>query len=126
MAERAAPHSAWWLYVVLLCGISALSLMTGPSSPLEFALGMFNLFALAGLWGYIRQVAVGWQPVWAAYFVLSLMLGAVPLVLMLIDPGPSLGLVVALGFSSALVLPLYLALWRYAFRSPAVWAPDAA
>lgn len=88
---------------------------------------ILNAFALVGLWGYLRQVPVGWKEFWAVYFVLSLALSLVALVANATYSGALEPLtLVMLSLASLLVLPLYFALWQYAFSSPRVWSkPNA-
>jgi hypothetical protein len=124
--ERHSPAAGWWLYFALMLGLTALSLLSSISSPLDLATSIVSAFGLAGLWGYIRQVAVGWRLLWAAYFALSLALNVAMLTLTLVELGPSSELFAVWLLVSLLVFPLYLALWRYAYRSPAAWlATDA-
>jgi hypothetical protein len=115
-SDPGRPSGAWWLYFALLVALCALSLL-GSRSPLDFVSGIVNAFGLVGLMGYIRQLAIGSRSVWAGYFAVSVILSVVALSLNVADSAPVAVLLVAL----ALALPLYYALWQYAFRSPLAW-----
>jgi hypothetical protein len=125
--ENTMPSSFWWLYFALSLLLSALSLIRGVSSPLELAFGILNAFGLAGLWGYICQAAVGWRLFWVLYFVASVVANIAGLVLFVASIGRlEFALLVIVSFSIVLVAPMYLALWRYAFRSPKIWLVQSA
>ena len=67
--------------------------------------------------GYIRQESVGPQAFWVLYFILSVLLSVAALAVNVTESMP-VGFVM---FSLALSLPLYYALWHYAFRSQSAW-----
>lgn len=116
------PSTAWWLYFALMLALVVLSLLSGPASPLDVVFGIVNAVALAGLWGYIRQVAVGSCMFWAGYFVLSVLLNLASLLVNIATAEGSGVPFAIIALSAALVLPLHIALWRYAFCSRAAWA----
>jgi hypothetical protein len=121
--ESSSPGSVWSAYFWLLAVLFTLSFFRGVTSFVDLVLGIVNAFALAGVWGYIRQVAVGWRLFWVFYFVFSA-LGSLVGFIALIASVDCLdfGIFAILGCGALLVAPMYLALWRYAFRSPCVWA----
>lgn len=120
-SKRRMPNGAWWFYFALVAVLATLSLF-GARSPLDFAAGVINAIGLIGVWGYLRQVAVGYRVLWVGYFALSVVASLLALGLNAADSVPAGALLLALVF----VLPLYYALWQYAFRSPGVWqASDA-
>ncbi|MEZ5460351.1 hypothetical protein [Dokdonella sp.] len=121
------PSYIWWFYFALSLLLAVVSLIQGVSSPIELAFGIVNAFALAGLWGYISQVAVGWRLFWVLYFVASVVANIVGLALFAADIGQrDFAFLMIVSFSIVLVAPMYLALWRYAFRSPKVWMIQSA
>jgi hypothetical protein len=115
-SDRRRPTQAWWLYFALVLALAIMSLI-GTRSPLDLANSIVNAFGLVGLWGYIRQVAVGHRLFWAGYFAVSVLLSAIATALNVADAAPA----VVLAFALTFVLPLYYALWQYAFRSPGAW-----
>jgi heme/copper-type cytochrome/quinol oxidase subunit 4 len=120
-SDPGRPNGAWWFYFALLVLLSILSLL-GSLSALNFAFGIVNAFGLVGLVGYIRQLAIGSRAIWAGYFAVSVVLSLVALSLYVADSAPPAVLLIAF----VLAVPLYYALWQYAFRSPLAWqATDA-
>jgi hypothetical protein len=121
-ADRPLPNPLWWAYFALWVALALLSLLLS-SSPLDFVSNTFNAFGLAGLWGYIRQVAVGGRSLWVGYFIVSICLSLVAVVFNLVDVSRAdiTFLLFLIGIAGGLALPLYFALWRYAFRSAHVW-----
>ncbi|MEZ5463566.1 hypothetical protein [Dokdonella sp.] len=125
--ENTVPSYIWWFYFALSLLLSVVSLIQGVSSPIELAFGIVNAFALVGLWGYISQVAVGWRLFWVLYFVASVVANIVGFALFAAGIGQrDFAFLAIVSFSIVLVAPMYLALWRYAFRSPKVWMIQSA
>lgn len=123
MPERAVPSSWWWAYFLVLTVLTVAGLLSGPGSFVEALLGVVTTFALVGLWGYMRQIAIGWKQFWAVYFCISLALNGTALVGFAITSRHPLdaSMLMFLATTAVLLAPLHLALWRYAFRSPRVW-----
>ena len=124
MKDAESSHGLWWrFYFALLCVLFALSALSGPASPLDVALTVVHAFALVGLFGYLRSVAIGWREFWLVYLGLSLSLHATGLAFALSHEAVrETGLAVILTLLALLMLPMFLALWRYAFRCPGLWA----
>ena len=116
-------------YFMLAAVVFVISLVTGTHSPLRLLMFIFNGFGLIGLWGYLSDKAIGWRSFWAVYACLMLLAATTVY-------GPDLwhglrhdaGLVMVLLASAIFTVPEWVAVWRYAFRSPHIWrsAPDAA
>jgi len=114
---------AWWYYFWLLVVL----IVTSPiffeaiEDWLHWALAVPSL---VGLWGYLRRRPLGRRYLWIGYFCLLII---DLLARWLFGPSVEIPPEFRLAFSvvivvcSALVIPLYIALWRYAFRSPDVW-----
>jgi len=112
----------WWAYFILLALVLVRSLFSIHSS-LDAVSAVFNGLGLIGLWGYLRGVAIGWRMLWSIYlalFVISMIFGIAGTALFAAKSGS----VVSYSMFVALILlaiPQCLALWRYAFRSRAIW-----
>lgn len=120
LADRPAVQVLWWAYFALVAFASVGGVLGSTASPFQFASSLFNAFALVGLWGYLQQIRIGSRPFWVAYFLLSVALSAVSLTLVFNDAERQVpaGVFAVL---LVLVLPLYFALWRYAFACAPVW-----
>ena len=113
-----------------------LSLVLGAARALDASLPTFNFvglgvvaFSCAGLFGYAFRRRVGrpwlwalWLPVHVAW-TMTAELVLVPRDLVLVWGGP--GRLTAFGhlYAQLFELPLYAALYLYAFRSPEIWRP---
>ena len=115
--------SGWWLAYFGLVSLAFIgSLILGPHSPIRLLSYVFDGFSLVGLWGYISGKAIGWRQFWAIYLVLSVAEFSMALVPSLWDGLQHDFAWVVLGLIAALIqFPCWLAIWRYAFRSPHVW-----
>ncbi len=125
--KTSKPGFYWWLYFGFLLLGTVLVLVRGFSSPLESAWDVFNALFLFGLWGYIRQVPMGWRPFWVIYFIYMACGGLVTLYYL---AGSIINLEKALfnglAIGSVLAIPIFVALWRYTFRSPHIWGVESA
>ena len=119
--------AGWVLYAaVLTFGVlagEAANLSSGGAVT-AVTLGDWVLSAalLTALWGYALQRRMGSAGYWRAVFWLVLFANVVMLIPVLLGDRA-----VAL-FAAALTLPIvpaYLAAYRYAYRSPALWSPHA-
>ena len=112
----------WWVYFAVVA-LSTISSWFRTHSILDALLDVFSGFALVGLWGYLRGLAIGWRNFWIAFFVFFT-----------VDAAYSVGLVAWVAFQShaamyywmlaaaiLLCIPQCLALWRYGFRSNSMW-----
>jgi putative Ca2+/H+ antiporter (TMEM165/GDT1 family) len=84
---------------------------------------IFDGFGLVGLWGYLRGIAIGWRVFWGIYLALLVVQIACGIAGTALFAAKS-GTVMAYLFAIALFLlaaPQCWALWRYAFRSSAIW-----
>ena len=115
-------QSLWWAYFFLLALIFVRSLFN-IHSPLDMLAAILDGFGLVGLWGYLRGIAIGWRVFWGIYlalFLIELACGVAGTALFAAKSGAVMPylLVIALLLLAA---PQCLALWRYAFRSGAIW-----
>ncbi len=123
--DREKVHFAWWYYFWLTALLAAVSpfFHDGMDDWLHW---LFNLIAIAGLWGYLRRRPLGPRYFWMGYFgfaVLSLIYGAASLLQQPSEWRLAFALVFAIG--TALTLPLLLALWRYSFGRSDIWRRTA-
>ncbi|WP_440224202.1 hypothetical protein ACQQ2N_03045 [Dokdonella sp. MW10] len=124
-----APQSGWWMvYLFLMLVLSVAGIVSGVDSPAALLMSIVNGYAIVGLWGWLSQKAIGWRSVWCGY-AFFLMAGGFAFTAMLLwvasherDPAYA---VIALA-SVILSAPLWWAIWRYAFRSPAIWSESSA
>lgn len=116
----------WWCgYLVLLVLFVVLGLLRGPGSPIGVIFALLHTFALVGVYGYVYGIAIGWREFWAGYLVLAIALDLAAAVLgYWLEPLRDTVLALILLLVAVLLLPMYVALWRYAFRSPQIWSPQ--
>ncbi|SDI63927.1 hypothetical protein SAMN04488540_102294 [Ferrimonas sediminum] len=123
-----------FIYVVILIAIGlgnkALQSFSGHYDLLsllaDLPLILFTYFGLIALWGRARHGRYLTATFWKGYF-LALMVSIVVLPFvqpelqqLMTESGP-LQMVLAYGVMSAIMLPYYWGLYRYAFRSPQLW-----
>jgi hypothetical protein len=130
----------WWVYFLLALGVYGASvflkwhLAQGRLAvTFGWAQGNENVallygFSFLGLLGYLRGIAVWRRWFWVGYACLTYAGAAVGFVLILLQALHShvLILVLLLLVGTAFAVPMWVALWRYAFRSSNVWADSAA
>lgn len=119
---------ALWLgYWVLMVVLSGFSLLTGLDHPLDLVEGVFHALSLVALWGWLRGIAIGTSGLWRGYLVLLMLSLRLRMAWSFFQPGGEsaaewgLVLVIVLGVNG----PLWYALWRYGFRSEAIWQSNA-
>jgi len=126
----------WWAYFVLALGVYGASvflkwhLVQGRFvATFSWAQGDENVvllysFSFLGLLGYLRGIAVWRRWFWVGYACLTYAGAAVGFVLILLQAlhSGAMFLVLLLLAATAFAVPLWVALWRYAFWSPNVWA----
>ncbi|KAF1716503.1 hypothetical protein CSC74_11845 [Pseudoxanthomonas yeongjuensis] len=116
------PGAGWWLYFWILALSNVVSIFLDPPDLADWILLIFSGIALAGLWGYLRNQAIGNRLFWAAFFGVSVLVTAYCLVRPFFLNPEFRGLVLGAALIGlALSAPLLLALWRYAFRSSNLW-----
>jgi hypothetical protein len=116
----------WLAYAVLLtlaviAGETLNIWRGGPPDWLTYANWVLSLALLVALWAYSLQRPVGARAHWRAVFWIVLFANIVMLVPVLIDGGL---IAIVTGVLSVLVVPAYVAAWRYAYRSAEVWDSD--
>jgi hypothetical protein len=112
----------WWAYFVLLALVLIRSLFS-IQSPLDAAIAAFDGLGLVGLWAYLRSVAIGWRMLWVLYLVLfavAIFCGVAGIALFAAKSGTIMSYV-TLTALSFVTIPQWFALWRYVYRSPAIW-----
>jgi len=118
--------SGWIVYAALLTAFvlvgEARNFLAGSGiDAVTIANWILTLVLLAATWGYALQKPLGTASYWRAAFWIVLVATA----LMLIPV--ALGTPEAILFTAlllALVVPAYVAAYRYAYRSPHLWQPD--
>lgn len=117
---------AWSIYAALLTAAvvvgEASNLWRGePFSWLTVANWIVTLALLAATWGYAMQRSIGSEPYWRRVF--WILVAVTALMLLRVALASTAALVYVLGFM-ALLVPAYVAAFRYAFRSPQLWRKD--
>jgi len=89
-----------------------------------------SMVGLLGLWLYIQSKTLGRRGFWEAYLsveISRILLGACGFLNGALSGVPGTERVVAIaGFGGALLsIPLLIAIWRYVYRSPAIWQTAA-
>ncbi|HVT58636.1 MAG TPA: hypothetical protein VHR45_09560 [Thermoanaerobaculia bacterium] len=142
--DRQPPSRLWWIYFLCLLALAALgaksylALLLRPDRQehdllIGAAASALNAWGLLGLWCYIRSKPLGFSWIWKLCLVLTADQLAFAAYLfgktfMMVAPYESLfpvrgeRVVSLLGLCGILfAIPLLIALWRYAFRSPELW-----
>lgn len=119
---------AWITYAALLTAAVVIgefgNILRGePVTWLMAANWVVTLALLAATWGYAMQRPIGNAIYWRRVFWILLVASA--LMLVRVAAASTTALVLVLGFMVVL-LPAYVAAFRYGFRSPQLWHPDPA
>lgn len=126
--DREKKQFAWWYYFWFLVVLAAISPFFGPLDLTDWASWAFDLIGLIGLWAYLRRRPVVSRHLWSAYFLVAVAVTLYYSVTLFAEETEFPALVIGvLAIALAVSFPLFLALWRYAFRCPEVWGgADAA
>jgi fucose 4-O-acetylase-like acetyltransferase len=117
---------AWSIYAALLTTAVVVgevsNLWRGERfSWLTVANWIVTLALLTATWGYAMQRSIGNEPYWRRVF--WILVAVTVLMLLRVALASTAALVDVLGFMTLLV-PAYVAAFRYAFRSPQLWRRD--
>lgn len=119
------PHfpRAWLLYAALLTAAVLVGEVSNfvrgePFAWLTVVNWVVTLALLAATWGYAMQRPIGNEPYWRRVFWILVVVTILMLLRVAIASAAAFGDV--LGFM-ALLVPAYVAAFRYAFRSPHIW-----
>jgi hypothetical protein len=125
MTEPAAPKRkvGWLVYaagltVFVLIGEARNGVATDGPNPVTIANWILSAALLVALWGYALQKPIGAAAYWRIVFWIVLAATAIMLVPV------ALGAPEAIVFTAvllALVVPAYVAAYRYGHRSPSLW-----
>lgn len=113
----------WWIYFAFQLFVWIFELFTGGHAPVDLLLSAFFGIGLVGFWGYLRGVSIGPRVLWPIYFCLLVAAAAYGAGSALLRAAHSDAafIVPLLLVVVVLTYPLWLALWRYAFRSNDIW-----
>jgi hypothetical protein len=116
---------AWIAYAALLTAAVVIgefgNMLRGePVTWLMVANWVVTLALLTATWGYAMQRPIGNAIYWRRVFWILLVASA--LMLVRVAAASTTALVLVLGFMVVL-LPAYVAAFRYGFRSPQLWPP---
>jgi hypothetical protein len=120
----AGARTGWVIYAALLtfgvlAGEARNVSLSGEVSALTFANWVLSAVLLTALWGYALQRPIGSAAYWRVAFWLVLFANTVMLVPVLLAGGPVVWFTAAL---TLLIVPAYIAAFRYGHRSPGVWS----
>jgi hypothetical protein len=144
-ADWQRPSMLWWLYFYCLAGFAVLGavpyvlVLLRSEQEHKMLIGaaawVLNACDLVGLWCYIRSRPLGVAWLWRVFLALTVAQLAFAAyqfekAFMMVLPFESFfpvrgeRIVSLVGLCSVLfAVPLLIALWRYAFRSPELWQP---
>jgi hypothetical protein len=119
----AGAKIGWVVYAAaltfgVLAGEAANVSRSGQVGALTFANWILSAALLTALWSYALQRVIGNEKYWRAVFWLVLFANAVMLVPVLLNGGT---IALVTGALTLLIVPAYVASFRYAYRSPALW-----
>jgi hypothetical protein len=120
-------HIGWVIYAALLtfgvlAGEARNVSLSREVSALTLANWVLSATLLTAVWGYALRRAIGHRAYWRAAFWLVLFANAVMLVPVLLTGGAVVWFTAAL---TLLIVPAYVAAYRYGYRSPDVWGEAA-
>ncbi|MGB7903079.1 MAG: hypothetical protein WCF43_00200 [Steroidobacteraceae bacterium] len=120
-------RTGWVVYAALLtfgvlAGEAANLSRGGEVTALTLANWTLSAALLAALWGHALQRRMGNERYWRVVFWLVLFANSVMLIPVLLGDRAVAMFTAAL---TLLIVPAYLAAYLYAYRSPALWRPDA-
>lgn len=118
-------RTGWVVYAAalsfaVLAGEAANVSRSGEVGALMLANWILSAALLTALWGYGLQRRIGNEKYWRVVFWLVLFANAVMLVPVLLVGGE---IALVTGALTLLIVPAYVAAFRYAFRSPSLWRP---
>lgn len=115
---------AWWIYFyLLLVSIIATPISDPPNSVVAWSQLLVASVGLVGLYGFIRSKKIGLCNLWRSYFVIFIIVACISSVSAVFNSGTEAAFQRAGVFiGMVLNLPLLIALWEYAFRSPHLWS----
>lgn len=126
--DNSEKSAWWWAYFLAFSLMLVAAVFLGSHTPLDVLNTLVSGLGLVGLWGYVRNVAIGWRKFWAGCFLLNLLFflhflgGSAWLAWEQSNAFPIL-LALVVG---AFCFPLLLANFLYAFRSDLVWSRQPA
>lgn len=123
----AGARIGWIIYAALLtfgvlAGEARNVSLSRDVSALTLANWVLSASLLTAVWGYALQRAIGNRAYWRVAFWLVLFANAVMLVPVLLTGGAVVWFTAAL---TLLIVPAYVAAYRYGYRSPGVWGETA-
>lgn len=118
----------WTVYAALLTAFvmlgEARNVVAGPRiDAVAVANWILTLALLVATWGYALQRAIGTPRYWRVVFWIVLVATIVMLVPVVLG---TLDVILFTAALLALVVPAYVAAYRYAYRSPGLWSPGTA
>jgi hypothetical protein len=127
LVDRERKQFAWWYYFWFLVVLGAISPFFGPLDLTDWAFWAFDIIGLVGLWAYLRRRPIISRHLWSAYFLAAVAISLYYSVTAFTEETEFLALFIGVcAVALAISFPLFLALWRYAFRSPDVWGGTGA
>jgi len=123
----AAPRfpKAWLVYAAVLTAAVVIGEVSGvlrgePFSWQTLLNWIVTLALLTATWGYAMQRPVGNEPYWRrAFWILVVVTALMLLRVALASPAA----LVPVAAFMVLLVPAYVAAWRYAYRSAQLWKP---
>jgi len=119
------PRTGWVVYAALLtCGVvagEALNLRQQAPSAVTLANWALTLALLTALWAFALRRRIGTATYWRAVFWIVLFANVLMLVPVLLAGGAVARVTAGL---TSLIVPAYVAAFRYAYRSNELWSTD--
>jgi hypothetical protein len=118
-------RTGWVIYAAaltfaVLAGEAANVSRSGEVGALTLANWILSAALLTALWGHALQRRIGNEKYWRVVFWLVLFANSVMLVPVLLAGGE---IALFTGALTLLIVPAYVAAFRYAYRNPALWRP---
>jgi hypothetical protein len=118
-------RTGWVIYAAaltfgVLAGEAANVSRSGEVGALTLANWILSAALLTALWGHALQLRIGNERYWRVVFWLVLFANSVMMVPVLLAGGE---IALFTGALTLLIVPAYVAAFRYAYRNPALWRP---
>ncbi len=111
------------VYYAVMLGLFVLGIGGGVEEPLDVVNAIITGFVFVGVYGFLARVPIATRGFWQFYFglfvvssVVTLLMGAWSL-----RHEMTVGLILFLMFVAALWLPMFMAIWLYAFVDSHPW-----
>ena len=115
----------WSIYLAIIACSTIFGLFPLPENPKEYIGIVYSFIWCIGLFGFILQRRILYKlfwRIWLSLIFIATGMGFTLFIFMMFTDGfPTQGQLIFYGVVLVLTLPMYYAIYVYAYRSPSVW-----